>query len=182
MKRTCILILFFILNNFESFSQDLILSPNHSSTLAVILNNEHSFIEYFVIDKPIKYVKFDTLQEVESGQFFGIKSELKQIGNEYYLTIKDSLINYENKKLHQITKKQLNRRIERHNTYLYNLNVDRVKAIREKLRLSGEINKMNDMDNKWKNLFYKRSKLDILSYRNRIDQFSKEFGFAILKN
>ncbi len=181
MKTLKCIIIFCIFFQYNSYSQEL-LSTFKNSTFCVSIKNDSTIIDYFIIDKPNLYIKYDTLVRKNEEYFIGSRSQLNKRGDSFFLVLENFYDKKRTFKLSSLTKKQIKNRNRLHNNLLYDLNIKNVKQKKE-FYLSNKNN--NDMleklENDWETLIDKIYTLDIESFKFEMKKMFEKYEID-LKN
>jgi hypothetical protein len=164
----------------STHAQDIILKPKHKALYA-IYKSDYVALEYFIIDKPIGYVSLDTLIQINDTTFKGSKAILKKNKDSYFLSFKDENVEYNDLVLKPVSNREAKRRIERHNTYLYNLNANAVQKFRNKLLLEGKKDIVESLDKEWNSLFKNVRTLEIVDYKDIINSLVTKYGIPMME-
>ncbi|MBP6455510.1 MAG: hypothetical protein KA275_02170, partial [Chitinophagaceae bacterium] len=141
MKTIKCFILFLVFFQFNSYSQELLLTFNNS-TFCVSLKNDSAIIDYFIIDKPNLYFRYDTLFRKNEEYYIGSRTQITKSGDSYFLVLENFNDKKRTFKLSSFTKKQIKKRNLRHNSFLYDLNNKIVKQKKEFYLSSKNNNKL----------------------------------------
>lgn len=179
MRKIIFIIIISFFSRSSCYTQELILSPKNK-TIYVLIEKDTAYIEYFIVDKPNRYYKFDTLYKNEDAAFRGAKSHINIANDNYFLYVNNDSFAEKSFRLYKLSSKQTRKRNVRHNSMLYNSNIVNVNQIRQQYIKLKNNESLKAMEEEWDQLFYARDKLDIDTFRKKMKVFLNKYDIKMI--
>lgn len=169
MRKSLFLIIALVCILSQKLFSQHVLHVAKRQSVYLFVKGDTALIEYFIIDKPVRYVKYDTLVfQNDINMFKSDKTTMRSCDNSYIIqsTVNTDFLGL---RFHLPNNKELKKYHYRYNSYLYNANTNCVN-IREKLYFTSENEKV-EFDKEWQELFIISGKMNRDGYQNMMEAF-----------